>query len=281
MRLALISDIHGNLPALESVIGAIKVHAPDQIISLGDQVNLGPCPREVLSLLRSEDVACLHGNHERYILSVMAGDPAYRGANFNSLRFHAGILKPEDITFPKEMRFGSVLLTHAMPGDDRFPVFHVKQCVERLRRMEFPEPVHIFCGHGHNPKLYRMGNLTLSVVGSVGCMDDGVPGCAPYTIVDVERDVVSAEPFYAQYDVSRMPELFRASGMADYCPIMAHIACLQTMTNREHLLDFVAMANARSKEKGEEAVSEETWKEIDALYPWPDGIGTMAFWKMA
>lgn len=279
MRLALISDIHGNLPALESVLTAIRRHAPDRIISLGDQVNLGPSPREVLALLREEGVTCLHGNHERYILSVMANDPSYRGANFNALRFHAQILRPEDITFPKELRFGNVLLTHAMPGDDRFPVFHVKQCTEKLRQMDFPEPVHIFCGHGHNPKLYRMGNLTLNVVGSVGCMDEGVPGCAPYTIVDIEKDVVSAEPFYAQYDVSRMPSLFRESGMAAYCPIMAHISCLQTMTNKEHLLEFAGMANARAKVKGEDAVSEETWKEIDAIYPWPGGIGTKAFWE--
>lgn len=280
MRLALISDIHGNLPALISVLEAIKRHSPDQIISLGDQVNLGPCPREVLSLLGAQGVTCLHGNHERYILSVMDGDPAYAGSNFNSLRFHAGILSPEEITFPKELRIGDALFTHAMPGDDRFPVFHVKQCMERLSGMEFPVRTHIFCGHGHNPKQYQYGNLTLNVIGSVGCMDDGVPGTAPYAILDMEPEGMTLQPYFAQYDVRIMPSLFRESGMADYCPVMAHIACLQAMTNKEHLLSFVALANRISKGKGETVVSEASWHEADASYPWPDGIGTAQFFKM-
>ena len=65
MRVALISDIHSNLPGLEAVLKAIKKHRPERIISLGDQVNLGPLPLETLGLLHAEGVTCLHGNHER------------------------------------------------------------------------------------------------------------------------------------------------------------------------------------------------------------------------
>ena len=46
MRIALIADIHSNILALEAVMKAVKKHSPDMILSLGDQVNLGPCPRE-------------------------------------------------------------------------------------------------------------------------------------------------------------------------------------------------------------------------------------------
>ena len=48
MRIALIADIHSNIIALEAVMKAVKKHSPDMIFSLGDQVNLGPCPRETL-----------------------------------------------------------------------------------------------------------------------------------------------------------------------------------------------------------------------------------------
>ena len=88
--IALIADIHANLLAAEAVLSDIhKKHRPDRIISLGDQVNLGPAPRDTLRLLRSENVTCLHGNHEGYILSAMNNDPKYAGANFASLRFKA------------------------------------------------------------------------------------------------------------------------------------------------------------------------------------------------
>ena len=89
MLIALISDIHANLPALEAVLSAVRRHHPDRILSLGDQINLGPSPREVLSLLKENGVCCLHGNHERYVLSALDGDAAYAGANFGSVRWNA------------------------------------------------------------------------------------------------------------------------------------------------------------------------------------------------
>ena len=91
--IALIADIHANLLAAEAVISDIhKKHKPDRIISLGDQVNLGPAPRDTLRLLRSEGVTCLHGNHEGYILSVMNGEPGYSGANFKYVFFNTRIV---------------------------------------------------------------------------------------------------------------------------------------------------------------------------------------------
>ena len=71
--IALIADIHANLLAAEAVHRRIFIEStePDRIVSLGDQVNLGPAPRDTLRLLRAEGVTCLHGNHEGYILSAM------------------------------------------------------------------------------------------------------------------------------------------------------------------------------------------------------------------
>ena len=230
MRIAFLSDVHANLPALEAVLGTIKKHQPERIISLGDQVNIGPCPRETLALLGSEGVECLHGNHERYILSVMKGDPAYSGANFHFLRHNARLLKPEKITFPETIRLSdSILCTHAMPGDDRFPVFNPKQALPKLRAMNaaLEQPLHILCGHGHNPTFYSFSRLSVHSIGSVGCMDDGVPGTAPYVIAEIEKDDMSLRTYYAAYDTKRLPALFEASGLKDCCPIMARIALTQ------------------------------------------------------
>lgn len=175
--IALMADIHANLPAAEAVIADIRrKHKPDRIVSLGDQVNLGPAPRDTLRLLRAEGVTCLHGNHEGYILSVMRGEPGYAGANFASLRFNADRLTPQEITFEKELTLPGVTFCHAMPGDDRFPVHNPTLALPRLNAMTFEPGTHIVCGHGHNPMHYRLPNLTLDVVGSTGCMDDGVPG---------------------------------------------------------------------------------------------------------
>lgn len=280
MRIALLADIHSNLPALESVLCAIKKHAPDRIISLGDQVNLGPSPREVLSLLKAHDVTCLHGNHERYLLSAMANDPAYDGANFNALRFGKTLLTPQEITFPEEIRMDGAIFCHALPGDDRFPVFDANKALPRLQEMSrgMDHPVHIFCGHGHNPTSISVDNVTMNSIGSVGCMDDGVPGTAPFAILDLEKEGAFLRPYYAGYDVRRIRPLFRQSGMPDFCPVMARIICLQMEQNVDIICGFVDRAQAIAQKKGEAQISEATWHEADAAYPWPDGLSTMAFW---
>lgn len=281
MRIALIADIHSNILALEAVMKAVRKHSPDMILSLGDQVNLGPCPRETLSLLRAEKVICLHGNHERYILSAMAGDPGYAGANFASLRWNASLLKPEEITFPKTLELEGAVFTHAMPEDDRFPMYDVSRALPLLRKMRFDKPTHIFCGHGHNPTHIQLGNLTLDSIGSVGCMDDGVPGTAPFAILTIENGHTFLRPYYVAYDIRPMRRLFLDSGMADFCPVMAHLICLQMTLNEDFLVRFVEKALALSEVRGEAVISEKTWQDADAAFDWPDGVGTAAYLREA
>lgn len=279
MRIALIADVHSNILALEAVMRAAKKHHPDRILSLGDQVNLGPCPKETLSLLRAENVTCLHGNHERYILSAMAGDPVYDGANFDSLRYNASRLTAEEITFPKVLELEGVTFTHAMPEDDRFPVFDPERALPLLREKNFEQPTHIVCGHGHNPTHIRVGNVTINSIGSVGCMDDGVPGTAPYAILTIDHGETALRPYYVAYDTRPMRRMFIESGMADFCPIKAHIICLQMMRNQDFLVEFVTRAQALSRARGERNVSLKTWQDADQAFDWPDGVGTGAFWK--
>lgn len=279
MRIALIADVHSNILALEAVIKAIKRHKPDQIISLGDQVNLGPCPRETLALLQAEGVACLHGNHERYILSAMAGDPGFAGANFAAPRYNAALLTPQQITFPKELQLEGITFCHALPGDDRFPVFDPTLALPRLREMTFEKNTHIICGHGHNPSHIRCGHVTIDSIGAVGCMDDGVPGTAPYVILTLEHGQAMLRPYYVSYNTGIMKDVFKRSGMADYCPVMAHLICLQMSLNQDFLVQFVAQAQALSRARGETVISEATWHDADAAYAWPDGVGTAEYWR--
>lgn len=160
--IALIADIHANLLAAEAVLSDIhKKHRPDRIISLGDQVNLGPAPRDTLRLLRSENVTCLHGNHEGYILSAMNNDPKYAGANFASLRFNASLLKPDEITFQKSLSYSGVTFCHALPEDDRFPVFDPALALPRLQEIIIPRRSRGFFLDGRSPLLLATRHVAL------------------------------------------------------------------------------------------------------------------------
>ena len=68
MRLAILSDVHGNLAALTAVLEDIDKHSPDSILCLGDTVGYGPQPRECLALVRERCRVVLMGNHEDAIL---------------------------------------------------------------------------------------------------------------------------------------------------------------------------------------------------------------------
>ncbi len=281
MLLAVFSDVHANLPALRAVLSAVRRRNPDRILSLGDQVNLGPCPRETLSLLRDNGVFCLRGNHERYILSAMDGDPAFHGINFESLRFNAGLLTRDEIALPEQLELSGVTFCHSLPGDDSFPVHDPQRALPRLIERYTEGMTRIVCGHGHNPTEYILPHLRLNSIGSVGCMDDGVPGTAPYVMAELSSDALVLRPYYAAYDVRELPSLFLSSGMADSCPVMAHIACLQMTRAKDFLVPFVTEARKRSAAKGETGISEETWRETDMAFPWPDGRTTGTFWRDA
>lgn len=279
MRIALIADVHANLPALQAALGAIRAHAPDRIVSLGDQINLGPCPRETLAALREANVFCLHGNHERYVLAAMRGEAAYAGANFESLRFNAGLLRPEEIAFPRSLELDGVTLCHAMPDDDRFPINEPAKALPRLRAMRPDKPLHVVCGHGHNPAHYRLPGITVDCIGSVGCMDDGVPGTTNYAILDTDGGSSFLRPYSIPYDTRPLRGLFVSSGMADFCPVMARLIFHQMTQNRDYLLNFVDLALEISKNRGETRVSLAAWREADARFPWPDNLTTAAFWR--
>ena len=68
MRLAILADIHSNIIALEKVLHAIQREKVDQIVCLGDVVNIGPRPREVIEQLRQLNCLTILGNHDEWIL---------------------------------------------------------------------------------------------------------------------------------------------------------------------------------------------------------------------
>ena len=78
MRIAVIADIHGNLPALESVLGDIRRRNIDRTINLGDCVSGPLWPREICDLLKARDDLTIRGNHDR---SVSGPDPTRMGAS--------------------------------------------------------------------------------------------------------------------------------------------------------------------------------------------------------
>jgi diadenosine tetraphosphatase ApaH/serine/threonine PP2A family protein phosphatase len=120
LRVAVISDIHANLHAFESVLAAIDADAPDAIWCLGDLVGYGPRPNECVELARDRSDLCLAGNHDLAVigaldLSEFSGDA---GA---AVRWTRGVLEDRHRAFlgelPSSSEASGVGLFHGSPRD--------------------------------------------------------------------------------------------------------------------------------------------------------------------
>lgn len=176
MRLAILSDIHGNLPALEAVLADLDRRRPDQIINLGDNASGPLWPRETLALLRQKS-AWIHisGNHDRQLVrdapeSHGASDRyAYERLDAADLAWLAGL--------PAEARLEDILFCHGIPGDDnRYLLEEVAGGAVRLARASAISELLgderenlVLCGHSHTPRIVRLdAGTTAANPGSVG-----------------------------------------------------------------------------------------------------------------
>ncbi len=97
MRIAVLTDAHGNLPALEAALAMIRAEGCDAIYHTGDAVGIGPYPAECVERLLSVDARCILGNHEAYLLDLLPHDEA-SGMDAGEVAHHAWVraaLAPE------------------------------------------------------------------------------------------------------------------------------------------------------------------------------------------
>jgi diadenosine tetraphosphatase ApaH/serine/threonine PP2A family protein phosphatase len=94
MRIALLSDVHGNLPAFEAVLADIDSEAPEEIWCLGDLVGYGAQPDACVELAQDRCDLCLAGNHDLVVLGKIDSD-AFMGEAAAAAAWTSGVLEPD------------------------------------------------------------------------------------------------------------------------------------------------------------------------------------------
>jgi len=177
MRLAVLADIHGNLPALEAVLHDIGERGADRTVNLGDCVSGPLWPRETMDLLEELDMPTVRGNHDRWV----AQTPRERMYASDAFAFDALTAKQRSAlgALPTECCLEeSIAAVHGRPGDDneyllenvidgRLALAPVETITARIGRVQNPL---LLCAHSHLPRVVHAGAATLIVnPGSVGC----------------------------------------------------------------------------------------------------------------
>lgn len=228
MRVALFSDVHGNLAALEAILTRLEEEGPfDETVFAGDAVLYGPSPEDVLERLRSSDIVCLKGNCDGAIAGqvpqTLPPDPALQAVlkphkDWTEARLSAEQrqwladmpvqhrISPPGAVDPKH----HLVVVHATPrsfDDD------VRYCSPELPAADAEETFDslgagvVAFGHRHGHFISAYGGLTLVNVSSASLTPDGEV-LAAYTVATWQGDHWTFEQRRIPYDIG--PELERA-----------------------------------------------------------------------
>lgn len=175
MRLALISDIHGNLPALEAVAADIRRRGCDAVANLGDCLSGPLWPQETARFLMAENWHTVAGNHERQLLTLPAAKQSL------SDRFTALQLGDPEWAWlsalPATLQLdGDILLCHGGPHGDMVylteSIIHGRVALssekEIRQRLGSTRNAVVAYGHSHIPRSLYLDNMLLANPGSVG-----------------------------------------------------------------------------------------------------------------
>ena len=235
MRIALFSDIHANLPALEACLADIDAIRPDAVYCLGDLVGYNIWPNEVINIIRQRGIPTIAGNYDFGIgRNIDECGCAYKTDEEKemgkvSISFTNGIMKPEERaylrTLPAHIRVEyqlnedklNLLLVHGSPRKINEYLFEDREEKSMLRIMEQADADIMCFGHTHKPYhrvlAYDTGKGTAYRhainTGSVGKPKDNNPmGC--YVLLTINEgssitnsDSVNVEFRRFSYDVEK------------------------------------------------------------------------------
>jgi predicted phosphodiesterase len=192
MKLAVLSDIHGNLPALQAVLEQVEREGVDAVVNLGDILSGPLLPAETAQLLMARGFVTIAGNHERQLLAQWRRAPGERDLD-DVDGFSASCLTREQAQWlqalpPTRWLGDDVFLVHGTPGNDlRYlletvmpdfglngsPGVRAAQAQEIAARLADGEEdcrraTLLLCGHSHVPRLAMVGETLVLNPGSVG-----------------------------------------------------------------------------------------------------------------
>ncbi len=232
MRLAVISDIHGNWEALQRVLDDIDNCRVDAIISLGDNIGYGAEPERVLEEIRARNIPSVLGNHE---LAVNDSDflSWFNSLASKSVMMTRDMLSPASIDYIAQLEpyriSNNCLFVHGFPPDSCLTYLFQVSEDEKKQALEQMQQRLCFIGHTHTLELLVYSEQLLQShplprgitrleapkkylinIGSVGQPRDGSHH-AKYVIWDVPLDTVELR--YVSYDIAAAAEKILAAGL--------------------------------------------------------------------
>jgi len=226
MRIALIGDVHANLPALEAVLADAHERGVEAIWNIGDFVGYGAFPDEVVKRLQQEEALSIIGNYDIKALGVkkkkkkrkdgkvpekwLAFDWAHDNLSKSSRKYLSSLPKEVRLEFEGKR----ILLTHGSPAaNDEY--IGTNTSAKRLEELaELADANIVISGHSHRPFKEKFVDVWFINTGSVGRPDDGDPR-ACYAIMQLRPNFFQLRHYRVEYDVKQAVKAIRKNGLPE------------------------------------------------------------------
>jgi len=217
MKVALIGDVHANLPALEAVLTDARQRGVEAIWNVGDSVGYGEFPDEVVKRLQQEEALSIIGNYDTKVLKVknkkkrLKSKPSQKWFAFSQT--YKNLSKPSRNylrSLPEETRLEvagkRILLTHGSLASNIEPI-GPDTSAERLYELaELAEADIIISGHSHQPFKQKIDGVWFINTGSVGRPgDDDSRAC--YAIMQLRPAFFQLHHYRVEYDVEQAADV--------------------------------------------------------------------------
>ena len=220
MRIALIGDVHANLPALEAVLRHARERRAEEIWNAGDFVGYNAFPEDVVRRLRADRVKSVIGNYDLKVLKFPQKARKWkkkkRREKWLAFKWANEQLSAESqdylASLPQQRRLSvegkTALLVHGSPAsvDEHLYADTAPERLEELAALAAVDLV--VCGHSHQEFVREAGGCCFVNTGSVGRPDDGDPR-ATYALLEVTGDSFKVRHWRVGYDVEAAVEKIR------------------------------------------------------------------------
>jgi len=216
VRVALISDIHANLPALEAVVNDPEFHSCERVLFAGDLVGYYYWPKECLQVLQDIGATCIKGNHEEMLFeAVDQGSLADVTARYgNGIKYAIDQFNATDMAtirswnHPEKITLDNVnlLLCHGSPSDISTYLYPSGE-LPQLKGEGANDVNVVVHGHTHYPAVRQQDGVLWVNPGSLGQPRNKQPG-AHWAVLDtISRDVFPQLTTYDYSSVVQMAQL--------------------------------------------------------------------------
>ncbi len=226
MKVALLGDVHANLPALEAVLAHVRAQEIKRIWNIGDFVGYGAFPNEVVQLLRDIGAVSIAGNYDLKVVNFPEKENKWRKSKLPD-KFLAFQWAHQELTeenrrylakLPQEVRMKiagwRVLLTHGSPvsNEEHLTADTPEERLAELVRIAKVDVM--ICGHSHQPFARQVGQAWVINTGSVGRPGDGDPR-ASYATLLINKKGLTVQHYRIEYDVERAANAVRQKGLPE------------------------------------------------------------------